>query len=477
MGTVYLGRMRAARGVSLTVAIKRINAALAGDPHVLGMFLDEARITSLIRHPNVVQTLDVVEEAGELLLVMEYVHGVSLARLLAAAKERGERLPLDVASRIASDVLYGLHAAHEATNEQGKSLEIVHRDVSPQNILVGADGISRVADFGIARAANRVETTQFGEVKGKLRYIAPEQFGREAVDRRADVYSAGLLLWEMIAGSAMRRASSPGGLTSAILAPKLEPPSNWVHEVPPALDDIVLKALATDPRERFPFASQMAVALEAAMTTAPYAKVAEVVRELAHKEITERKALLERAAALPLDPISAPTISAAGIPVVAPISSSPISASAIASSTIASRASAPPVVDPPGPAVAKASGNRSRAALAWGAGALALAGLALALRRTPPPPPVASAPPELPVASADPTAAPPPEPPTGATPPTAPATATPQASPPTTTHAAHWRWRKSPRPAPPRTAPAKPNCAIPYVVDRNGIRVPRPECM
>ena len=149
-------------------------------------------------------------------------------------------------------MLNGLHAAHETTSELGKSLEIVHRDVSPQNILIGVDGISRVADFGIARAANRVETTKVGEVKGKLRYIAPEQFEREAVDRRADIYGVGLLLWEMIAGNAMRRASSPGGLTSAILTPRVEPPSSVVPEVPGALDDVVLKALSNDPRERFP---------------------------------------------------------------------------------------------------------------------------------------------------------------------------------------------------------------------------------
>ncbi len=460
MGTVYLGRMRAARGVSLNVAIKRINAAFAGDPHILGMFVDEARITSLVHHPNVVQTLDVVEEEGELLLVMEYVHGVSLARLLAAARARSERLPLAIASRIASDVLHGLHAAHETTNEQGKSLEIVHRDVSPQNILIGVDGITRVADFGIARAANQVETTRVGEIKGKLRYIAPEQFGQEAVDRRADIYGVGLLLWEMITGTAMRGASSPGGLTSAILVQRVEPPSSWVADVPPALDDVVMKALANNPRERFPFAAQMAIALETATTPAPYASVAELVRDLAHAEIASQKALLERAAALPMDRNSAAPIS------VPPLSSAPSLPASTSSSAVVTRASPLPVVEEAAPTDASHRRQWSRV-IAWTAGALLLVALALFLRRSgPKAAPLAPA--DAPLASADPSATPP-ESPSASAPPAAPGAPSPPI------HASHVR--RSPRPPPARPSPSKPDCTIPYVVDRNGIRVPRPECM
>jgi len=461
MGTVYLGRMRAARGVSLNVAIKRINASLAGDPHILGMFVDEARITSLVRHPNVVQTLDVVEESGELLLVMEYVHGVSLARLLAAARLRKERLPLAVASRIASDVLHGLHAAHEAKNEQGKSLEIVHRDVSPQNILIGVDGITRVADFGIARAANQVETTRVGEIKGKLRYIAPEQFGRDAVDRRADIYGVGLLLWEMIAGTAMRAASSPGGLTSAILVQRAEPPSSWVPEVPPALDDIVMKALANEPRDRFPFAAQMAVALEAAMTPAPYANVAELVRDLAYEEMEERKALLERAAALPFEPISGSPISVPSVPSSPSLSSLRASTS---SSALVTRASPLPLVEDTAPAMTRS--RRRYRAVAWTAGGLVVGALALMVLRSSPPKATA-APVESPVASIEPSA--PPAPPPASAPEAPPNTPSPAV------RATHWR--RPPHSLPARPAPTKPDCTIPYVVDRNGIRVPRAECM
>jgi serine/threonine-protein kinase len=451
MGTVYLGRMRAARGVGITVAIKRINRALAGDPHAMGMFVDEARITSLIRHPNVVQTIDVVEESGELLLVMEYVHGVSLGRLVTGARALGDKIPLAVASRIACDVLNGLHAAHETTNEVGASLEIVHRDVSPQNVLIGVDGIARVVDFGIARAANRIETTKAGEIKGKLRYIAPEQFEREAVDRRADIYGVGLLLWEMIAGSAMRRASSPGGLTSAILTPRVTAPSSLVPDVPAALDDVVLKALSNDPRDRFAFASQMALALEAAVTPAPYAVVAELVRELGRDEITERKALLERAAAL----------SSGSIPAAAP------------SVPAVERASGPMPGAPSLPVLPAARDVKRRRSVLAGVGALAVAIVALLFlvaghREERSPPEGAGVPA---VASPEPVVlrAPDPPPPAVASA-SAPAAAAPPSPAPHETHS-----RKGVRLWPGRTK--KPDCTIPYVVDKNGIRVPRRECM
>ena len=148
---------------------------IANDPSFVAMFADEARIASRIRHPNVVPTLDVIEDAGELFIAMEYVHGETLSRLLRVCVESGERPPLDVAVRIVCDVLQGLHAAHEAKNDKGEALHIVHRDVSPQNVMIGADGIARVVDFGIAKAIDQGHVTREGEVKGKMRYLAPEQ--------------------------------------------------------------------------------------------------------------------------------------------------------------------------------------------------------------------------------------------------------------------------------------------------------------
>src|SRR5580692_2033966 len=182
MATVHLGRLLGPVGFSRTVAIKRLHEQFAKDPDFVSMFLDEARLCARIKHPNVVPTLDVIAGDRQLLLVMDYVQGESLSRLFRSAVARGERIPLKVTVAIVSGMLHGLHAAHEAKDERGEPLGIVHRDVSPQNVLVGIDGVARVLDFGVAKARGRLHTTQDGRVKGKLSYMAPEQLRSEAVD-------------------------------------------------------------------------------------------------------------------------------------------------------------------------------------------------------------------------------------------------------------------------------------------------------
>src|SRR5262245_25807707 len=151
MATVHLGRARGAAGFLRTVAIKRLHEGIAKNPNFVAMMLDEARLSARVRHPNVVSTVDVVNENGELFIVMEYVHGDSLSRLMKVAHARAERIPLGIAASIAVGTLHGLHAAHEARSDRGEPLGIIHRDVSPQNILVGIDGVARVADFGVAK--------------------------------------------------------------------------------------------------------------------------------------------------------------------------------------------------------------------------------------------------------------------------------------------------------------------------------------
>src|SRR5277367_6635205 len=175
MASVHFGRLIGPAGFSRTVAIKRLHESFALDPEFVSMFMDEARLAARIRHPNVVPTRDIVALEQELLLVMEYVPGESLSLLLKRARLARKPVPIPIVADIIMQALSGLHAAHEAVGEAGEPLCIVHRDVSPQNILVGTDGVARVLDFGVAKAIGTMHQTRAGQVKGKIRYMAPEQ--------------------------------------------------------------------------------------------------------------------------------------------------------------------------------------------------------------------------------------------------------------------------------------------------------------
>ena len=259
MASVHIGRLLGPAGFGRTVAIKRMRGELVRDPELLAMFLDEARLAARIQHRNVVQVLDVVPAGHEVLLAMEYVKGDSLARLLRSRSA----VPEAVVLALASDMLHGLHAAHEATAETGEHLSIVHRDVSPQNILVGADGVARVTDFGIAKAAVRVHSTRDGHLKGKLGYMAPEQVRRGRLDRRTDVFAASVVIWEMLTGERLFAGDNPGAILHQILHDAVPPPTSKVPSVSPAVSAIVMKGLERSPDARFATALEMATALEA----------------------------------------------------------------------------------------------------------------------------------------------------------------------------------------------------------------------
>jgi len=270
MATVHLARLQGPVGFSRTVAIKRLHPQFAKDPEFVTMFLDEARLAVRIQHPNVAQTLDVVAESGELFIVMEYLHGETASRLLRAT---GKALPPEVAAAVMIGALHGLHAAHEAKNERGEPLQIVHRDVSPQNVFVGRDGIARVLDFGVAKAAGRFHTTEEGKVKGKLPYMSPEQVRGEPLTRATDIYAASVVLWELLVGERFIKGQNAGEVVERVLYGKAEAPSAKVSNVPPALDAIVLRGLARDPAARWDSAREMALALEAAITPAQPSRV------------------------------------------------------------------------------------------------------------------------------------------------------------------------------------------------------------
>jgi eukaryotic-like serine/threonine-protein kinase len=288
MARVHLGRLVGPVGFSRMVAIKRLHSHLAAEGEFVAMFLDEARLAARVQHPNVVAILDVVSQPDELFIVLEYVPGESLSALNRAQVDAGQCIPTEIAISVMVGALTGLHAAHEAKSETGAPLGIVHRDVSPQNIIVGADGLARVLDFGIAYAAERLQMTRAGQIKGKPEYMSAEQLTGGVVDRRTDVYAAGVVLWELLAGQRLFRGKSDAETFKLVNKGTREPPSSLNPKVPRALDDIVMRSLALDPALRYPTAGEFAFALEQTVPMGSQRAVAEWVEQTAGNVLQER---------------------------------------------------------------------------------------------------------------------------------------------------------------------------------------------
>jgi serine/threonine-protein kinase len=289
MGAVFLGR----RDDGALVAIKQQHAHLVDDPDALASFVDEARLAARIQHPNVVSVIDFAMSGGNLVLVMEYVEGASLAALTRSVETRKQSpVHWTEAVRVMVDALRGLDAAHELRDHRGLLLGVVHRDVSPQNILVGIDGVARVTDFGVARAVGRLKATRTGEgVAGKLRYLAPEQIAREPVDRRVDVFAAGTVLWECLTGESLFGADTDAETVARLIRGKIDPPSVHRHEIPLELDEVCLRALERDPNRRFPTAAAFADALEA-VGPAPRGQIIDVVTASTAAELAKLHELI-----------------------------------------------------------------------------------------------------------------------------------------------------------------------------------------
>lgn len=302
MATVHAARLMAVEGVSRLVAAKRLHPHYVDDPEFVAMFLDEARIASRLHHPNAVPVLDVIVGSGEVILVQEYVHGAPLSYLFKLALASGEPVPLPITLNIMSGVLAGLHAAHEATDEAGEPLGIVHRDVSPQNVLVSVDGIPRLADFGIAKARTCTHHTRYGFLKGKLPYMAPEQIRVEPVTRAADVYAAGVLLWELVVNRRFHDGRNDVDFVRAVVSGAMPTPTEALESQGNAmakrrasvslLDPIIRRAMSMRPEVRYATAAEMAAALADVARSASALEVSDWVRAAGAPYIDKRQKIL-----------------------------------------------------------------------------------------------------------------------------------------------------------------------------------------
>lgn len=251
MAEVFLARATGAGNFARTVVVKRMIPQLAEDPHAVQMFLDEAQLGARLHHPHIVPVLDLGEIDGAYFMVLEHVDGVDLGTLEMRVRARQTTLHEQDAAWIVARAAEGLHAAHEARDpETGQALRVVHRDVSPSNILISRTGDVKVADFGVARSAAQAARTSTGAMKGKLPYMSPEQLSGDELDARSDIYGLGVVLWQLLAGRRLHEGRNELGIIKSVLQDPAPPPSEHNPSVDPELEAIVLSMLAKRPQDR-----------------------------------------------------------------------------------------------------------------------------------------------------------------------------------------------------------------------------------
>jgi serine/threonine protein kinase len=303
MATVHIARLVGADGFNRIVAAKRLHPQFTEDPDFVAMFRDEAEIASKIHHPNVVPVLDIVLDGEEVILVQEYVHGVPLDRLYRAASMAREAIPTRIVVGIVAGVLAGLHSAHEATDERGEPLGIIHRDVSPQNVMVSIEGIPRLLDFGIAKASSSSHVTRAGLLKGKVAYMASEQIRGGEVTRAADIYACGVMLWELLALRRLHAGRGEAEILSAVVGGDLQTLSSALEPIRPSMskerwdqikriEPIVTKALSNDPKERYQTAAEMMSELLDVAQAASALDIAEWVKARGAEYLERRQQVL-----------------------------------------------------------------------------------------------------------------------------------------------------------------------------------------
>ncbi|MBX7101183.1 MAG: TIGR02265 family protein [Myxococcaceae bacterium] len=262
MGEVWLARQKGMVGFEKLVVVKRLLAHLAEEQEFINMFFDEARIAAVLNHPNIAQIYDLGEVNGEYYIAMEYVHGENLRVVAQQALDVKGGMPLALKCRVVADAAAALEFAHHAVSPSGQSLNLIHRDVSPQNIIVAFSGAVKLIDFGVAKAAGKVTKTATGIIKGKYAYMSPEQAKGEELDSRSDLYGLGIVLYELLTNQRLFKRENDTETLKAVVYDRVQPPSAVVKGIPKALDPVVMKALERDRRQRYQTAQEFQLALE-----------------------------------------------------------------------------------------------------------------------------------------------------------------------------------------------------------------------
>src|SRR5262245_8353970 len=272
MAEIFLAIQYGPHAFEKVVVIKRMLPELCVSSDFVEMFLDEARVAARLDHPNIIRIYDFGDFEGQYYLAMEYVPGEDLASLVQQCKRARTKIPVELAVDLLISAAEGLHHAHEMEDGQGNSLGIVHRDVSPSNIICGYKGGVKVLDFGVARAKNNISRTSPGVRKGTPQYLAPEQAMGEGVDRRADIFALGLVMHELLTGNRLFQRENEHATISAIIGDDIAPPSLWRPELPADVDRIVLKAMNRKPAGRYPSTLEMAADMSAYLAGIGYAR-------------------------------------------------------------------------------------------------------------------------------------------------------------------------------------------------------------
>ncbi len=296
MAEVFLARQEGLEGFEKTICIKRIRPHLSSQPNFVQMFLNEAKLAAQLNHPNVVQIYDLGRVNDSYFIAMEYISGRDMSRIIPKAEKAGISFPMIYALRIASNVCEGLYFAHTKGDAYGNPLNIVHRDITPENILVSFSGTVKIVDFGIAKANTQLEQTRAGEIKGKLSYMSPEQCMGHQLDARSDIFSFGSVIYEWITGYKLFTGENEMAILKSIIDGKIYPPSYFKEDVPEAVERILMKALEKDKTKRYQSAWEMQFDIDTYLASSEFTPsnihLSNFLKQIFGDEIEREKELL-----------------------------------------------------------------------------------------------------------------------------------------------------------------------------------------